>query len=134
MAGGEGLPRDRVMLDVARAVLAGRPTVSVPASAPAGWRIRGAAVIGRTALELAVARRLRELTGHPIGTPRVRHQLVCLGELSDGAPWARDAGWAYSALSSACHEHAYELEPNPQEVGHLLDLVERVVEADLGAG
>jgi hypothetical protein len=76
-----------------------------------------------------VQRQLRELTGAAIGTRKTRHQLICLRELSEGADWARAADWAWSSLSSACHEHAYELEPTGLEVGHLLELVGRVVNA-----
>lgn len=123
MAEDDGGRLDRTMLHTAESVLAGRIAV------PPRWRVRAAAVLGRTALECAVQRTLRELIGKPIRTRRMRHQLICLRELSDGADWARDADWAWTALSSACHEHAYELEPTAHELGHLLSLVEHVVSA-----
>jgi hypothetical protein len=123
MAEDDGGLLDRAMLRTAASVLAGRIAV------PPRWRVRAAAVLGRTALEYAVRRTLRELTGASIGTQKTRHQLICLGELTEGVDWARDADWAWSALSSACHEHAYELEPTASEVGYLLALVDRVVNA-----
>jgi hypothetical protein len=42
---------------------------------------------------------------------------------------ARDASYAWSALSRACHHHAYELPPTASELRALIDLTRRVAAA-----
>lgn len=50
--------------------------------------------------------------------------LVCLQIVYEDAPFvAERADFAWAHLSSACHQHAFELNPTATEALRLLDLV-----------
>jgi hypothetical protein len=54
----------------------------------------------------------------------MRARLICVRVAVDPLH-GPDLEVAYAGLSRACHQHAYELSPNPAEVDHLLHIVRR---------
>ena len=56
-----------------------------------------------------------------------RAQLVCLPEYLGDRGLAGEIVFTWSALSDACHHHAYELAPTAAELGRWLDAVDRLV-------
>lgn len=99
------------VLELARTVLDGRLALSSAQS-------RMAALLARQALEDTV----NTLCGPELRHATMRSRLLYLRVLVD--PQIADrAGIAWSGLSRACHHHAYELTPTPDEVRHLMDLV-----------
>lgn len=86
---------------------------------------RMAAWLARSALEDGVVQRLDRL-GHDTRLASMRSRLTCLSVLDEEC--ALDAEFAWSRLSGACHQHAFELAPNASEVRALLVQVQRVVE------
>jgi hypothetical protein len=118
-----GTDRTQRLLAAARATLAGKTTL------PPARRARAAAVLARTALEQIINERLIRagaLTGALAVSDEAsgRVKLICLRALKDEQ--ARQAAWAWGALSSACHHHSYELAPSVGEVGYLVGVVERL--------
>jgi len=88
---------------------------------PAPLRARTAALLARTALEIAVDDRLTA-AGLPMPGAKMRNQLICIRVAVDPTQGpALDA--AYAGLSRSCHQHAYELSPTASEVRHLVDIV-----------
>jgi hypothetical protein len=112
--------RERQLIAAARAVLSGDLRV------PLGRETRSSALLARTALEMAVNRLVSDLSGMPIESTNMRHQLICLRHLPDGDQQTT-AGWAFAGLSSACHEHAYDLPPTHQEMLDLIDAVAQLL-------
>jgi hypothetical protein len=94
--------------------------------ATAGRWPRAVALLGRQALEVAVDERCAELDPGLGACTSARAQLLCLREAVD-ADLARAAAHAWSALSRACHVHAYELPPTAEELAAWLDTVERLL-------
>lgn len=91
-------------------------------SMPVARRARASAVLARAALEQIIDVRLARLEAELGGAGSVaasgRVKLVCLRAL--GGPGAARAAWAWSALSSACHHHSYELAPSVGEIEGLV--------------
>lgn len=85
---------------------------------------RMAAWLARVALESGVVRRLEKL-GHDTRGASMRSRLMCL-HILDGER-SPDADFAWSRLSGACHQHAFELAPTAGEVRSLIEHVRRVV-------
>jgi hypothetical protein len=56
-------------------------------------------------------------------------QLLVLPSYLRDQEAARDAAYAWSALSRACHHHAYELPPTASELRALIQLTRRVAAA-----
>jgi hypothetical protein len=108
------------VLSQARGVLDGIHTV------PAAQVSRVAAILARQALEELIVQRLAEL-GAQVPGATMRSKLVCLRGLDDRGV-AESATIAWDGLSRACHLHAYELPPMPEEVGYLIGLVETLLE------
>lgn len=106
------------MLRAADAVLSGDTDI------PARRRTRAAALLARTALELAIDARLAA-AGAGIEKAGTRVKLICLRAMSPGI--ADDAAVAWTGLSRACHQHAYELAPIHSETRHLAELTRRVL-------
>lgn len=100
------------VLALARAVLDGRHAVS------SSQLSRMAALLARQALEEVVD----ALCGPEMRRASMRSRLLYLRVLVDSHT-ANRAGIAWSGLSQACHQHAYELTPTTAEVGYLMDLV-----------
>lgn len=84
---------------------------------------RRACWLARAALEQLV---VELLTARGIGpqTMSERAKLSCLeGAYTDHRDMVAGIEYAWSRLSEACHQHAYELTPTHQEAGHLVGLV-----------
>ena len=79
---------------------------------------RGSALLGRMALEEWV--RTHAMALDPgLALASMRSQLLCIS-VRVGAEQAARANFLWSALSSACHHHAYELSPTRKEIGALI--------------
>jgi hypothetical protein len=120
----EGDPRG--LLDAAHRLL-GRAEPGT-----AGLWPRASALLGLQALESTLlrlwTRRALDLHGCSLRT-----QLICLRSYLDDAPLAARAGHAWSALSRACHHHAYELAPTSTELESWLSAVGELLERVEGA-
>jgi len=115
----------RELLDLARDMVE-RPPVRTHAVWP-----RAAALLARQALEAHLDRYWHG-RGLDMDAVSMRAQLICLPEYAPDAI-AGEAAHAWSALSSACHVHAYDLPPTATELEGLCASVERVIDG-LGAG
>jgi hypothetical protein len=102
-------------LRLARATL-GSPVLPAPVA------VRTAALLARTTVEHEVAARVAAaLPGAEGGSTRA--QLLCLRSADERV--GEDASHLHGALSSACHQHPYELGPSVDELLALLEGVER---------
>ena len=81
----------------------------------AGLWPRVSALLALQALEGGVAR-LWERRGLDLQGCTMRAQLICLRSYLDDADLATRTSHAWSALSQACHHHAYELAPTAAEL------------------
>jgi len=95
--------------------------------ATAGLWPRAAALLARRALETAVGRWWEQRSFDPRGCP-VRVQILCLRLSQGDRDLAARAGLAWSALSRACHHHAYDLSPTVGELRSWLTEVDALVE------
>lgn len=86
-----------------------------------GLSSRMAAFLARQALEQIIDQRCVDL-GVPASWASARSKLVVLRAL-DTDEAADAAATAWSRLSSACHVHAFELQPSAAEVQHLCGVV-----------
>jgi len=101
-----------------------------------GCWARASALLARQSLETAIDDLWRKRA------PIVAHcsmasQLLVLPSYLRDQEAARDAAYAWSALSRACHHHAYELAPTASELRSLIGLTRRVtaaIEAATAAG
>jgi hypothetical protein len=98
-----------------------------PSATTAGIWPRAAAILARQALEGA----LDELWEASPDTRRLsdctrRSQLACLPSYLD-ARTARQIAYVWSALSGACHYHAYELAPTTAELVGWIDIVDQLL-------
>lgn len=87
---------------------------------------RGAALLIRQALEMAMQRRLAERVSD-LRALRWHTQLLALRDFTDSATATR-AGQLWAALSSATHHHGYELPPSAQALRGWRAAVGEVVE------
>jgi hypothetical protein len=108
------------LLDLAEKVLAG--TVATPRARAT----RAAAVLARSALEDVVTD-LCARDGIDVGRASTRVRLACLRAVAPST--AGDASVAWSSLSRACHQHAYEIAPHRFEVVYLVSKVRQLVGA-----
>ena len=101
-------------------------------AATAGLWPRASALLALEALETGLSR-LWEHRAIDLRGCSMRTQLICLRSYLEDARLAARAGHAWSALSRACHHHAYELAPTSGELDSWFrvvgELVERVEEA-----
>ena len=87
------------------------------------YSLRRACWLARTALE-GVITELLKIKGVAADRASERAKLSCLeGLYVDDRALAHRAEYAWSRLSEACHQHAYELAPTYPEVQHLVGLV-----------
>jgi len=93
----------------------------------AGLWPRASALLACRALEAAVAR-LWERRELDLQACPMRVQLICLRTYLGDADLAARAGHAWSALSRACHHHAYELAPTAAELRGWLSVVEELIQ------
>ena len=94
--------------------------------ATAGLWPRASALLALQALEASVERlwQGQRLEFHGCS---MRTQLICLRSYLEDAKLAARAGHAWSALSRACHHHAYELGPTAGELQSWLSVVSELV-------
>lgn len=89
---------------------------------------RRAAWFARSALEDVIVDllELKQVDVGPLASSRSK--LTCLEALyrAEDSALASRAQYAWSRLSEACHQHAYELAPTHVEVQHLVELVGRL--------
>jgi hypothetical protein len=86
-------------------------------------RNRIACWLSRTAMESAVDD-LLSARGLKPGSANMRSKLTCLeAAYMDEPEVTAKAGYAWSRLSEACHQHAYELSPTYAEAEHLVSIV-----------
>ena len=108
-----------------------RSLISRPDATTAGVWPRTAAFLARQALEEAVnARWAASSATSPMLKASMWSRLACLPAYVSGSE-ARQAIFAYGALSSACHYHSYELAPTAAELTGWIADVEALV-AELG--
>jgi hypothetical protein len=110
----------RGALDLARGLLRRADPVT------AGLWPRASALLAGQALESTVARlwTAQDLDFHACP---MRTQLICLRTYLGDPDLAARAGHAWSALSRACHHHAYELAPTAMELQSWLEVVDELV-------
>lgn len=90
---------------------------------PDPYSLRRACWLARTALEDVITE-LLNLKGVTADRASERAKLSCLeGVYIDDRTLAHRAEYAWSRLSEACHQHAYELAPTYSEVRDLVGLV-----------
>ena len=90
--------------------------------ATAGLWPRASALLALSALEAAVER-LWLAQALALSGCSMRTQLICLRSYLADAPLAARASHTWSALSRACHHHAYELAPTSVELSSWLAVV-----------
>jgi len=88
----------------------------------AGLWPRAAALLGRQALEEGLDA-YWTARGLALAACATRPQLICLRSYLPDTSLAARVHHTWSALSDACHHHAYELAPTAQELGTLFDTV-----------
>ena len=99
-----------------------------PTDALYGCWARASALLARQSLEAAMDLLWRKRS--PIVAQcSAAAQLLVLPSYMRDQEAARDAAYAWSALSRACHHHAYELPPTASELHALIRLTRRVAAA-----
>jgi hypothetical protein len=93
-----------------------------------GCWARASALLARQSLESAMDLLWRKRAPIVVQCSMSAQLLVLPSYLRDQEA-ARDASYAWSALSRACHHHAYELPPTASELRSLIELTRRVVTA-----
>ncbi len=123
------MKQSRDLLKSARHLLGGTNRADHVTNNFAHGRSRGAALLARQALELAAIQHM-ENTHDAINRPDFSAVLVVLNELAK--PEERECiqrlSWAWSALSSACHTHAYPLEPTHAELYRWMEAIDAFIE------
>lgn len=107
-------------------VAAARELIRRPAADTVGVWPRAAALLARRALEEALDR-LWSRRAPGLERASARAQLACLPEYLGDRELAWEISYTWSALSNACHQHAYELAPTATELEVRLDAVSRLV-------
>ena len=92
-----------------------------------GLWARAVAILCRQALEGALVAFWRD-QAPGVEAASFRAQLLCLRTFVDPDLAAR-SGYAWAALSAACHHHPYDLAPTASELGSLYATVESIVRA-----
>lgn len=112
----------------AQRLVAAARTMLRPDRFTAGLWPRGAALLTRQALESALdelwLRRAPE-----IAQASARAQLLCLRSYVRQDDIAERVTYVWSALSRACHHHAYELPPTAPELEAWIGTVEQFADA-----
>ena len=99
-----------------------------PGDALFGCWARASALLARQALETAMDLLWRR-RAPIVAQCSMASQLLVLPSYLRDQEAARDASYAWSALSRACHHHAYELPPTASELRSLIKLTRRVAAA-----
>jgi hypothetical protein len=95
--------------------------------ATAGLWPRASALLALQALELSLLRLWERRTLDLQGCS-MRTQLICLRSYLDDTRLAARTGHAWSALSRACHHHAYELAPTSTELQSWFSVVGELIQ------
>jgi hypothetical protein len=93
-----------------------------------GCWARASALLARQSLETAMDLLWRK-RAPLVAQCSTTAQLLVLPSFLRDQEAARDASYAWSALSRACHHHAYELPPTASELRSLIALTRRVAAA-----
>ncbi len=96
------------------------------APATSGLWPRAAAFLGRQALEDSIGNIWRQHQPEMLSCS-ARAQLLALADVTGNAEIASRARYTWTALSRACHHHAYELAPTESELSAWLDDVESII-------
>lgn len=88
---------------------------------------RASALLALHALEASLLR-LWESRSLDLQGCSMRTQLICLRSYLEDAKLAERTGHAWSALSRACHHHAYELGPTAGELRSWFSVVSELVQ------
>lgn len=107
-------------LDMARSLLRRADPLT------AGLWPRASALLAEQALE-ATLDRLWDVQGLDLHRCPMRTQLICLRTYLADTDLAARSGHTWSALSRACHHHAYELAPTATELQAWFDVVEELM-------
>ena len=99
-----------------------------PGDALFGCWARASALLARQSLETAIDLLWRKRSPIMAQCSMAAQLLVLPSYLRDQEA-ARDASYAWSALSRACHHHAYELPPTASELRSLIGLTRHVTAA-----
>jgi hypothetical protein len=110
----------RDALDMARGLLRRADPLT------AGLWPRASALLAGQALE-ATLDRLWGVQGLDLHLVPMRTQLICLRTYLGDADLAARAGHTWSALSRACHHHAYELAPTATELQAWFGVVDELM-------
>ena len=95
--------------------------------ATAGLWPRASALLALAALEASVLR-LWQRRALDLQGCSMRTQLICLRSYLEDPKLAARTGHAWSALSRACHHHAYELGPTAGELRSWFSVVSELVQ------
>src|SRR5262245_44855813 len=113
----------------ARALLAdARRLAELPADDTAGLWPRAAVILARQSLEVAL-KTYWAAKGPGVEDAPMRAQLLCLVSWLGDERVAREAHYAWSALSSASHYHPSDLAPTQDEIMRWCDTVQEVIAA-----
>ncbi|HUQ42582.1 MAG TPA: hypothetical protein VM052_08775 [Candidatus Limnocylindrales bacterium] len=99
-----------------------------PGDALFGCWARASALLARQSLETAMDLLWRS-RAPLLKQCSMASQLLVLPSYLRDQEAARDASYAWAALSRACHHHAYELAPTSSELRSLIQLTRRVTAA-----
>lgn len=97
------------------------------ASGPTALEIRCGAILGRQSIELALSD-LWQATAPEVRECPFRDQFLCLPAYLGDPNLAVRAHATWTALSSVCHYHPYELTPSQTELRPLLDVARAFAE------
>jgi hypothetical protein len=114
-------PRPDVTLAAARWML------TVPTASTAGMWPRAAAHLTRRALEEGLDE-LWRARAPGVERASARAQLAVLPEVLRDPDLAAETAYTWSALSAACHHHAYELAPTAAELEAHMAAVDRLLD------
>lgn len=117
------------MADDAHAlVAAARDVMRIDDARTVGLWPRAAALLGRQALEAAMAR-VWALTAPGLERTTFRCQLLCVGTMLNDASLGGRVAAAWHTLSGACHHGAYDLPPAAGELSAALETVWALADA-----
>lgn len=115
-------------MNAAELLAAARAMIHLPRPSTTGLWSRAAALLGRQALEAALDDYWRwKRSG--IGAASMRTQLLCLPSFLGDASLAGRVAHGWSALTTACHQHPYELAPTALELEQWLDVAQEFLAA-----
>lgn len=87
---------------------------------------RMACWLARSAMEEVIDNLLVAADLHPGEWASARSKLTCLEVAYEDSAIPGKVQYAWSRLSDACHQHAYQLSPTYSETKHLVELVRSV--------